>query len=87
MNLLATGVPALVMPYSRQREQPLRVERLKPYMPLQPLGEEELPPDRLARAIEHGLSLRRREGASPIGLDGAENTAAVLVGLGAAPLS
>ncbi len=75
MNLLATGVPALVLPYSRQREQPLRVEKLRACLPLVVLGEEDLAPDRLVRAIEAALSLKRRPPAGWPSLDGAATTA------------
>jgi predicted glycosyltransferase len=78
MNLLATGVPALVLPYARQREQPLRVERLKPYLPLTVLSEEDLAPERLAPAIESGLQLKPRLGPPPVNLDGAARTARCL---------
>jgi predicted glycosyltransferase len=81
MNLLTTGVPALVMPYSRQREQPLRVEKLLPYLPLQVLGEEDLEPSRLERAIERGWALERRTAPVPVRLDGAETAARLLADL------
>ncbi len=75
MNLLATGVPALVLPYARQREQPLRVERLKRCLPLTVLSEDDLAPERLAAAIESGLQLQPRLGPPPVNLDGAARTA------------
>jgi predicted glycosyltransferase len=81
MNLLTTGVPALVLPYSRQREQPLRVEKLLPYLPLQVLGEEDLEPSRLERAIERGWALERRTAPVPVRLDGAETAARLLADL------
>jgi predicted glycosyltransferase len=71
MNLLATGVPALVLPYARQREQPLRIEKLKPYLPLTVIGEDDLDPDRLARIIETGLKLRPRSAPAALNIDGA----------------
>jgi predicted glycosyltransferase len=78
MNLLVTGVPALVLPYARQREQPLRIERLKPCLPLTVLDEGDLAPERLAAAIENGLQLKRRLGPPPVNLDGAARTARYL---------
>jgi predicted glycosyltransferase len=78
MNLLATGVPALVLPYARQREQPLRLERLKPCLPLRVLNEDDLEPERLAPVIESGLQLQRRLGPPPVNLDGATRTARYL---------
>jgi predicted glycosyltransferase len=82
MNLLATGVPALVLPYRRQREQPLRVEKLLPFLPLQVLDEQDLDVGRLMGAIERGLALSRRTAPVPVRLDGAEATAAALQDLG-----
>jgi predicted glycosyltransferase len=78
MNLLATGVPALVWPYSRQREQPLRVERLKPFLPIEVLSAEDLKPGRLELAIETGLALARRPAPVALRLDGAATTARIL---------
>lgn len=78
MNLLVTGVPALVLPYARQREQPLRVERLKPCLPLTVLSNDDLEPERLAAAIENGLQLQPRLGPPPVNLDGAARTARYL---------
>jgi len=85
MNLLATGVPALVLPYRRQREQPLRVDRLKPCLPLRTLGEEDLSPSRLVGEIEHGLTFARRTAQPAVSMDGAETTARVLARLGSLP--
>ncbi|MCU0605557.1 MAG: glycosyl transferase [Desulfobacterales bacterium] len=78
MNLLATGVPALVLPYSRQREQPLRVEKLKPYLPIDVLDEGDLDPECLARAVERGLCVRRSAAVSGLNLDGAATAARLL---------
>ena len=78
MNLLATGVPALVLPYSRQREQPLRVDKLKPFLPLTVLGEDDLELDRFAQAIENGLSLERRPAAAALNMEGAAASARFL---------
>ena len=78
MNLLATGVPALVLPYAGQREQPLRVAKLKPHLPLEVLGEDDLEPGRLVRAIERGLELKRQNAAAAFNLEGAATTARYL---------
>jgi len=70
MNLLATGVPAFGAALRRQREQPLRVAKLKPHLPLEVLGEDDLEPERLVRAIERGLGTQAPEhgrGAQPGG--------------------
>jgi len=87
MNLLATGAPALVLPYARQREQPLRVERLKTILPLVVLGEDDLEPRRLGQAIERGLSLKRSALAGALNLDGAADAARYLEAWMAAPAS
>jgi predicted glycosyltransferase len=87
MNLLATGVPALVLPYSRQREQPLRVETLKAFLPLVVLGEHDLEPGCLGQAIERGLDLKRHPLPGVLNLDGAGNAARYLKGWMAAPPS
>jgi predicted glycosyltransferase len=78
MNLLATGVPALVLPYADQREQPLRVAKLKAHLPLVVLGENDLDPNRLARAVERGLELKHPRTAPALNLEGAATVARYL---------
>jgi predicted glycosyltransferase len=78
MNLLATGVPALVLPYAGQREQPLRAAKLAPHLPWEVLGPDDLDPERLACAIERGLDLRRPAAAAAFNLEGAATTARCL---------
>jgi predicted glycosyltransferase len=78
MNLLATGVPALVLPYAGQREQPLRVAKLKPHLPWEVLGQDDLEPERLGRAIERGLGLKRPDTAAAFNIEGAMTTARCL---------
>lgn len=78
MNLLATGIPALVYPYFQQQEQPLRVEKMKPFMPIGVLSEVDLQPERLTRHI-HGMLLQTRPTGKPaIDLNGSKNTARIL---------
>lgn len=81
MNLLNTGVPALVLPYSRQREQPWRVQKLIGCLPMIVLGEGDLEAERIASFIERGLELQRRVGPSSVNLDGAAATARLLADL------
>ena len=81
MNLLATGVPALVLPYSRQREQPWRVQKLMDCLPMIVLSEDDLEAERIAAIIEKGLALQRRAGPATVNLDGAAATARLLAGL------
>ena len=75
MNLLVTGVPSLVLPYARQREQPLRVDAMRPYLPLQALSAQDLAPDRLAALIDEMLQKRRRSAPVPLNLNGAATAA------------
>jgi predicted glycosyltransferase len=74
MNILAAAVPALVWPFSQNREQRLRAERLAAAGGLKVLSETDLNPDRLAVIMEQTLSQRPRL-SQPIDLNGAANTA------------
>ncbi len=78
MDLLATGVPALVCPYSRQQEQPLRVEKIKDFLPLKVLTDEDLDSIRLSRHMERMLARSRRPQPPPLNLDGARQAARFL---------
>lgn len=78
MNLLVTRTPALVYPYLRQREQPLRVAKIKNYLPLKILQDRDLSPDRLGKHIQQMLRESRPSDGVPLNLDGAENTARYL---------
>lgn len=81
MNLLATGVPALVLPYSRQREQPWRVQKLLGCLPMIVLSEGDLQAERMASFIQRGLALPRRMDSCAVNLDGAAATARLLADL------
>ena len=78
MNLLAARVPALVFPYSKQQEQPLRVSRIKGFIPMKVLRDKDIEPERLSRYIKKMLLESRPQGNVPINLDGAENSAKYL---------
>jgi predicted glycosyltransferase len=78
MGLLATGVPALVLPYARQQEQPLRVERLRPYLELTVLTAGDLRPEPMAAAIAAGLGRSRRPLPPGLDMDGAAAAARLL---------
>ena len=78
MNLLAARVPALVFPYSKQQEQPLRVARIKGFIPMKVLRDKDIEPERLSRYIKKMLLESRPQGSAPINLDGAENSAKYL---------
>ena len=75
MNLLVTQIPCLVYPYSRQQEQPMRVEKIKKFLPIKVLKEADLPPDRLGRLITDMVQKKGIVGQTPLNLDGAANTA------------
>jgi len=74
MNILAAGVPALVWPFSQNREQRLRALRLAAAGGLKMLSEADLNPDRLAAVMEQTLFQRPRL-SQPVDLNGARNTA------------
>jgi predicted glycosyltransferase len=78
MNLLVTKVPALVFPYSRQQEQPMRAGKIKKYLPMKVLKEAEMQPAGLSRHIAQMLQRNGATGEVPINLDGATNAARYL---------
>jgi len=77
MNILAAGVPALVWPFSRNREQRLRAEKLFRLALLEVLDDDDLQPARLATIMGRTLSRRSRPHVT-IDLEGAANTARCL---------
>ena len=79
MNLLATRVPALVYPYLRQREQPLRMEKLKSFLPVKILQDQDLNPILLGDHIQQMLGASGPADNVALNLDGAENTARYLI--------
>jgi len=78
MNLLVTRTPALVYPYLRQREQPMRVAKIKNYVPMKILQEKDISPNLLAKHIQQMLHASRPSNRVPLNLDGAGNTARYL---------
>lgn len=82
MNLVQSGVPALVWPHPVNREQGLRAERFARAGRLRVLAREDLHPDRIAGAIRAALAFR--PATSPVALDGAARTAEELWRCGAA---
>ena len=74
MNILASGVPALVWPFGQNREQRLRANRLADLGALRVLADEDLRPDRLAAIMDRWMSRSTRPTVN-INLDGAANTA------------
>ena len=78
MNLLVTRVPALVYPYSRQREQPLRVDKIKNLLPMKILNADDVRPERLSDYIIQMLDHKRIIKRLPIDMNGAANSASFL---------
>ena len=74
MNILATRVPALLWPFSQNREQRLRAERLADRGLLTMLKDEDLQPDCLAALMDQKLTQPTRPDVT-IDLNGAANTA------------
>jgi predicted glycosyltransferase len=75
MNILATGVPSLVFPFSQNREQRIRAAKLAALGGFSLLREEDLEPSRLATLIAEVLSSPIKPGRIPVNLDGARETA------------
>ncbi len=78
MNLLVTGVPALIYPYYRQREQPMRLEKLKKFLRMRILRNDDLKPAALSRHIEHMLRESPSIEPATLNLNGAQNAARYL---------
>ena len=74
MNILATGVPALVWPFTQNREQRLRAGRLAKEGVLKVLEDEDLDPQRLAGLMDQMLAAPDCRSGN-FDLDGAINTA------------
>jgi predicted glycosyltransferase len=74
MNILASGVPALVWPFGQNREQRLRAGRLADLGALRVLEDADLRPDRLAGIMDQWISRSTRPAVN-INLNGAANTA------------
>lgn len=73
MNVLAAGIPALMMPFDQNREQRLRIMKLTHSHPIKLLNEADLPADRLIPVIEEQLAEPRYR--TDLILDGAARTA------------
>jgi len=76
MNVLAAGVPALMMPFDQNREQRLRITKLTGGHPLRLIDQADLQPGRLIPIIQKQLALPRYR--TSIDLDGASHTARFL---------
>jgi len=76
MNVLATGVPALMYPFGQNREQRMRVTGIGSMANVELIEQPDLVPERLAHAIE--TMLEKPRFLPTIRLDGAEQTAAII---------
>ncbi len=74
MNILATGVPALIWPYPGDREQGLRAESLAGIGAAAVLEGKDLQPDRMVKIMERSL-YHSGKGNYQVDLQGAANTA------------
>lgn len=74
MNIMATRVPAMVLPFSGDREQGIRVRRLERLGILKQLNEKDLEIRRLAALMKESIS-KEASGSISIDLNGARNTA------------
>jgi predicted glycosyltransferase len=79
MNILKTGVPALIYPANKDREQAIRAEKLEALTLLKILAPEDLAPERLASAIANSLANRPPCQQYPqLQLNGAQETSTLL---------
>ena len=74
MNLMAARAPALIYPYSKQQEQPLRVAKINQFIPMKILRDKDIEPVLLSGYIHKMLAEPRPSGTVPVNLNGAEQT-------------
>lgn len=72
MNVLAAQTPALMLPFSQNREQQMRLERLAPLSAISALSKEQLEPARLGALIRNRIHAERKKAS--VNLNGAANT-------------
>ena len=73
MNIMTTMTPALMWPFSQNREQRLRAELLGG--PITVLNDTDLSPGKLAETIDQKLAPSEPQPVAEVNLDGAKNTA------------
>lgn len=76
MNLLQTGVPALVLPFMQNREQLLRADKLGKKAPISIISKDDLRVDILSAKMAKQLKLQNRK--TTIGLKGAEKSRKII---------
>lgn len=74
MNILASGIKALVLPFSQNREQGMRARRFAEKGFVGILSETDLKPDRLAQRLISAVRSRPDRRGAPPRLDGASET-------------
>ncbi|MFP4475742.1 MAG: glycosyltransferase family protein [Desulfatibacillaceae bacterium] len=74
MNILAAGVPALVLPFARNREQGMRASRLRERCAVDVLVQDDLAQDRMAARMLETMGREMPE-TCPVDIEGARNTA------------
>jgi predicted glycosyltransferase len=79
INLVAAGIPALIYPFTQNREQQMRAVRLAAKLPIRVLRETDLDPEILAQRISTQLELKPAK--SDINIDGAEQTVSIISSL------
>ncbi len=75
MTILATGVPALVLPFAQNREQALRARLLEARGLVNVLSENDLAPQALARHLRRRLAAPPSRRGAPVDLAGAAHSA------------
>jgi len=76
MNLIQTGVPALVLPFMQNREQALRADKLGKKAPIAILTDDDLSEGKLSEKMNEQLKLKTV--ASTIDLAGADTSLAII---------
>ncbi len=76
MNLLQTGIPALVLPFEQNWEQTLRVQKIGTKAPITCLTSEDLSPQNLSQLITAQLRLSKTR--SSIDLNGAITSCSII---------
>lgn len=74
MNIVASGVPALVRPFDQNREQRERAVKLSEFAPITLLEDPDLAPPVLAQKMEAALHMQPGPPGPKLDLDGAVNT-------------
>ncbi|NJN38710.1 MAG: hypothetical protein HC790_08300 [Acaryochloridaceae cyanobacterium CSU_3_4] len=78
MNILKTGIPALIYPANKDREQAIRAEKLEDLGLLKILSPEDLKPERLVLAIADCLAQPHPHQHPQLQLNGAQATSILL---------